>query len=493
MSDRTTSTLSHAPTRGRPRRGRRRLFGVTLVAALVAPLIAVAAAQPFPPFPDPAPGPFPDTEKLNFEAQLLPAEINAVTDRGGVLLNDIWGWTSPAGEEYALIGTGDGMSIVRVTDPANPEFLGQLPTPSMFANLWGDVATYDTPSGSFAYFVTEADGTGVQILDLDQLDALPPAANTSVQIPATAIWEEGGYESAHNIYINQASGFAYIAGVGLVSEGPTACDGEDFHPSRFNAFILDLRSDPTDPTIARCVADAAEHDFYVVNYNGVDKDYKGREIAFVFDGRDKDAPSRRGQRTDDTPDVLGGGTTEIWDVTDKANIDVVASFTAPGICFSHQGWTSDSRHQFLLINDEVDELRDLEPAGGFFRSQFCDTEIPGGTVSNPGMYVMNIRDLDAPVFQERFEIDSPGDNDHNVHRRGNKMFWAAYSAGTRVIKMQIKGGPNAPLQLSEFAVLDSEPRPGAGFFNGQWGIYAFPDSDTVVASDIRNGLIVMTL
>ncbi len=30
-------------------------------------------------------------------------------------------------------------------------------------------------------------------------------------------------------------------------------------------------------------------------------------------------------------------------------------------------------------------------------------------------------------------------------------------------------------------------------FNGQWGIYVFPDSGTIVASDIVNGLMVMTL
>ena len=80
-------------------------------------LTAPAQSQSFPPFPQPAVGPFPDTTNMKLLSQLLPEEINAVTPRSGVLLNDIWGWTSPRGEEYALVGTGDGMSIVRVTDP----------------------------------------------------------------------------------------------------------------------------------------------------------------------------------------------------------------------------------------------------------------------------------------------------------------------------------------------------------------------------------------
>jgi len=103
--------------------------------------------------------------------------------------------------------------------------------------------------------------------------------------------------------------------------------------------------------------------------------------------------------------------------------------------------------------------------------------------------VVNVQDLDNPVLQERFSVESPGDNDHNSVRRGNKLFWAVYNAGTRVIKMQHK---KDGLHLEEIARLDSEPRMPPPF-NGQWGIFPFESSDTVVASDIVNGLMVMRL
>lgn len=471
--------------------------------ALAASLGALAVhAQTFPPFPEPAVGPFPDTQNMKLLSQLLPAEINAVTPRSGVLLNDIWGWTSPEGEEYALVGTGDGMSIIRVSDPKNPEFIGQVPTtqPASVANLWGDVAVYNVRDGDddddgdgddftgYAYFTTEADGVGISILELNKLDDMAAAPVPDFQIPADAVFAEDGYDSAHNIYINQKSGFAYVAGVGLTS-GPTACDNEPFHPSRFNTMILDLNEDPLDPEVVACLADFGEHDIYVVNYRGPDRDYRGREIAFVFDGREKDSPFRGGQRKDDTPGEIVGGTTEIWDVTDKDDIKVIASFTVPGICFSHQGWTSSNRHEFLLINDELDELRDAEPPGGFFRTFFCGSDAPPNPNVNPSLYVMNIRDLDNPVFQERFEVVSPGDNDHNFIREGNKLYWAVYNAGTRVLKMKKKKGM---LKLEEIARLDSEPRM-APVFNGQWGIFPFSESETIVASDIVNGLMVMRL
>lgn len=474
-----------------------------LVCAALCAIALPLQAQEFPPFPEPAVGPFPGTENMELLSQVLPGEMGAFTPRAGVLLNDIWGWTSPHGEEYALVGTGDGMSVVRVTDPGHPEFIGIMPTtvPDSVANLWGDVGVFNVPDGpgrgrgrgrgyqGYAYYTTEADGVGVNILALNQLDELGPAPDPSFEIPATATFDGGGYESAHNVYVNQDSGYAYIMGVEFAEEGPNACDGEPFAPSRFNTLVLDLNADPLAPEIAACRADAGEHDVYVVNYRGADRDYRNREIAFVFDGRDKDAESREGQRSDDTPGALVGGTTEIWDVTDKDNIEVISSFTVPGLCFSHQGWTSSDRHEFLLINDEIDEIRDAEAVDGFFRTSFCESQLPPETQSNPGIYVVNIQDLDNPFLQERFEVESPGDNDHNLIREGNRIYWAVYNAGTRVLRMQQR---HSNLELVEIGKLDSEPR-DAPDFNGQWGIYSFPSSKTIVASDIVNGLMVMEL
>lgn len=421
-------------------------------------------------------------------SQLTPDEVNAFTPWAGVLLNDIWGWTSPAGEEYALIGTGDGMSVVRVTDPTSPQFIGIVPSenPNSFGNLWGDIAVFNVPTrgndyDGYAYYTTEADDTPITILSLNQLDALGPAepGTPGAVIEPSAEFTDGGYESAHNIYVNQDSGFAYVAGVHLAEVG-SACEGDEHFPARFNTLILDLNDDPLDPSVAACVADNGEHDFYAVNYNGPDQDYRGREIAFVFDGRDRDG--RTGSRPDSTPGEIVGGMTEIWDVTDKDNIEVISSFLAPGICFSHQGWTESDRHEYLLINDELDELRDLLGIG--FGA--CDAE-PQTEDANPGIYVMDIRDLDAPVFQERFEIDAPGNNDHNFVREGNKLYWAVYNVGTSIIDIRTRAGQ---LELREIGYLDSEPR-NAPFFFGQWGIFPMQGSDTIVASDINNGLMVM--
>ena len=204
-------------------------LGTLLGGAVLATFAATAAAQStdFPPFPEPAIGPFPDTRNMEFLGQLTPDEIGAVTPRFGVLLNDIWGWTSPKGEEYALIGTGDGMSIVRVTDPRDPVFIGIMPTskPDDDGNLWGDVGVFnvrqpgdddkDKDSDSFdfgdrgdkdndsdgdddngrfigyAYFTTEAVDVGIHILELNQLDDMGPAPDSSFVILPDAVFNGG--------------------------------------------------------------------------------------------------------------------------------------------------------------------------------------------------------------------------------------------------------------------------------------------------------------
>jgi len=96
----------------------------------------------------------------------------------------------------------------------------------------------------------------------EEMGAALERAATSTNIKerrdlSCAVFDEGGYDSAHTIFINQATGFAYLAGVNLVGT-TTACDGEPNHPSRFNTLVLDLTTDPLSP--ASIVVNAAPAD-----------------------------------------------------------------------------------------------------------------------------------------------------------------------------------------------------------------------------------------
>ena len=422
-------------------------------------------------------GPFPDTENMVFHGQVTPTEMGALPVPGfGIakgFVSDIAQWTSGAGQDYALVTHTGGIGFVRVTDPDDIHFVGTIPLqvdPAInFTHIWGDPDSW----GDYGYFTREGFGgpftTDLIIVELADLDALPPAtagADISASVD-TYFVAPGGYEGAHNVEID-ADGFAYLPGTHLEAGAANNACGDE-NPAAFNMLILDVAANPTNPPVAACISGVAEHDVFIVNdYDGPDPDYQGRDIAFVFDG--------------------GSTLTFVWDVTDKNNIVEVASFSLfdEGMFFSHNGAPTDDLGH-LFIGDELDEL--------------LDAVISGTNKPKIGTYIVDISDLDAPAFDERYTDGSIG-IDHNFVVDDGKLFVASYNSGTRVF--DIVDEPGGSITLTPVAHMDTEPRLPNNIFNlnqedrfvsnflGQWGIDRFDDG-TIIASDLNNGLIVMTL
>jgi choice-of-anchor B domain-containing protein len=142
--------------------------------------------------------------------------VSAMGGKRGIMVNDIWGWTdSLTGREFALVGRMDGTAFVDVTDPANPVYLGQLPLhQGANPNLWRDIKVYR----DHAFIVADGAGPhGMQVFDLTQL--------RNVRVPPVTFTETAHYDkiaSAHNIAINEETGFAYTIGN---SAGGETCGG----------------------------------------------------------------------------------------------------------------------------------------------------------------------------------------------------------------------------------------------------------------------------
>ncbi|TDI76766.1 MAG: choice-of-anchor B family protein, partial [Bacteroidetes bacterium] len=156
----------------------------------------------------------------------------------GIQVNDVWGWTDPVtGKEYALVGRQDAMAFVDVTDAQNPVYIGELfRTEGTNPSSWRDVKVYK----DHAYIV--ADGApehGVQIFDLTRL--------RNPQNTPIVFTEDGHYDgvgSAHNIVINESTGFAYVVGV---SGSGNTCGG--------GLHMLNLEK-PLEPVFAGCFSDS---------------------------------------------------------------------------------------------------------------------------------------------------------------------------------------------------------------------------------------------
>ena len=154
---------------------------------------------------------------------------------GGGGGNDIWGWfDTQSGKEYALMGMTNGTAFVDIFNPEDPLFLGGLPTQTI-ASAWRDIKVHQ----DYAYIVADNAGAhGMQVFDLTRLRGLVAPQTFSADIVYV------DFENAHNIAINEESGFAYAVGT-------NTCGG--------GLHIIDIRT-PNNPLFAGCHSTVGTHD-----------------------------------------------------------------------------------------------------------------------------------------------------------------------------------------------------------------------------------------
>ncbi len=344
----------------------------------------------------------------------------------GARLNDVWGWTDPeSGREIAIVGRTDGTAFVDVTDPHNPAMLGNLPkTPGSRSSVWRDMKVYR----DHAYVVADGAGAhGVQVFDLRRLrDAAGPDAVFQPD------FTYDGIHSAHNIVINEHTGFAYAVGS---SGGGTTCGG--------GLHMLALEN-PARPEFAGCFFDETtgrrrtgySHDAQCVVYHGPDEEHKGKEICI---GSNETALS-------------------VADVTDKDAPAVISAMDYPNVAYAHQGWLTED-HRFFYMNDEGDE--------------------PQGLVEGTRTLVWDLEDLDDPVLAAEHIAETP-DTDHNLYILGDLMYQSNYGAGLRILDISNRTEP------VEIAYFDNSPYGGAS-----WSNYPYFASGVVVMTSTGDGLFVV--
>ncbi|MDP8930095.1 MAG: choice-of-anchor B family protein, partial [Actinomycetota bacterium] len=342
--------------------------------------------------------------------------------RSNSAANDIWGWTDPAsGKEYAIVGRVFGTSFVDISNPADPVYLGELPTHGAFGSSWRDIKVYN----DHAFIVSEALNHGMQVFDLTQLRNV---SSPPVTFSETAHYSNVG--SAHNIAINEDSGYAYVVG----ASGKNSCSG--------GLHMVDIRT-PASPSFAGCFsADGYTHDTQCVVYKGPDSAYTGHEICV--------------NSNEDTVTVV--------DVTDKTSPTMLSRVGYDGAKYTHQGWLTEDQTYFLL-DDELDEQNHGH---------------------NTRTRVWDVSDLDAPVLVG-FTDGTTTAIDHNQYVKGQHTYQANYRAGLRILEIvDVTTG-----SLSEVGYFDVYPSDDNPEFNGAWSTYPYFASGVVVVSGIEQGLFVL--
>jgi choice-of-anchor B domain-containing protein len=154
-------------------------------------------------------------------------------------VNDSWGWKDPeTGKEYAIVGLSSHTSFVDMSDPDNLLLIGVIPTASV-NSIWRDIKVHN----NHAYIVSEAAGHGMQIFDLTRLRSLE---DFPIQFTEDILFSEFG--RAHNIVINEESGYAYPVGNQDDNRGLFNRDPGHHHGGIFNGGPIFINiQNPTSP------------------------------------------------------------------------------------------------------------------------------------------------------------------------------------------------------------------------------------------------------
>ncbi len=346
---------------------------------------------------------------------------------GSAEAQDSWGWTDPlTNKEYAVVALDDGTAFVDISTPTAPVYLGRMNSYTS-SSLWRDVKVYL----NHAFVVSDANGNhGMQVFDLTRLRGLTGSPAQTFGHDARITWGTSGSNRgrAHNIVINEDTGYAFVTGVSPYISGGIVIIKLDNNND----------GDPTDPVIESTYSSGGYcHDAQVVIYNGPDTEHHGKEILIgSFSGSDW---------------------VRVLDVTNKSSITQLSSIAYTDKYYTHQGWfTEDQR--FFIVGDELDEQN-----RGF----------------NTRTLVYDMTDLDNPVLHYTYYGPTSA-IDHNGYVRGNRFYLANYSAGMRILK--IDGLYDGTPSMTEVNYFDTFPSSNSAGFDATWNVYPFFESGNLIAT-----------
>ncbi|KAF2458028.1 hypothetical protein BDY21DRAFT_285195 [Lineolata rhizophorae] len=372
-------------------------------------------------------------ENVDLMAFLSHEDMGSVEREG----NDIWGWTSPDGREFGVIGQSDGTAFVEVKADGSLDYVGRLAVQTD-SSIWRDMKVID----GYAYIGSEADDYGMQVFDMRKLLNISsfekPKAFALRDL--TAHFSEFG--NSHNIVSHEETNMIYA--VGTNRNGP--CAG--------GLFMVDV-SDPANPVSPGCASDDGYvHDAQCVIYSGPDSEYEGHEICF---GYNED-------------------TFTIYDVTDKSSPVTISSTPYEGAAYTHQGWLVDTANmQYLLLDDELDEMDQVGPAAD----------------GNTTTYIWDISSLASPVNTGLY-FSPVHSIDHNQYVVSGLSYQANYGSGLRIVDVSSVAEDPTGAGFSQVGFFDAHPEDdaigGEVEFVGTWGVYPFFSSGYILLNSIERGV-----
>ncbi len=304
-----------------------------------------------------------------------------------------WGYTSPDGRRLALTGTSEGLSIVEVTNPAQPRNIGLIEGPS---SRWREIKTY----GTYAYVTTEAKH-GLDIVDLADPD----------HPEKVATWDET-FLSAHTLWVDAPRQLLFVNGAGDAS-------------GRTGMHVLSL-ADPRRPVEIGRFSDYYVHDsftrgnvlFASAIYDGfqafldVSDPTRPRELTRFFTGQrvTHNAALTADGRYLFTTDERGNAPLEGWDIGERSQPVKVSQFIARAGSIPHNVLIDGQRLLVAHYTEGVyllDVANPREPRvlGSYDTYRGAESGFHGawGAYVFPGTNLIIVSDIDGGLFVVRYD------------------------------------------------------------------------------------------
>lgn len=265
------------------------------------------------------------------------------------------------------------------------------------------------------------------------------------------LWDETPWGRTHNVVVDWDN--EYVLAVGVQPRNESCMAGLQY---------IDL-SDPSKPTSPGCASqDGYVHDAQCVTYNGPDSRFLGRNICI---GYNED-------------------TVTVYDSTNKDGnpaSEVLSRMSYPGATYCHQGWwTERNWHQYILFNDEYDEI-----------------DGNGLAVSGrPVTHIADLSDLRNPRYTGNFFAADHNAVDHNMYIVDGFVYQSNYGAGIWVHDVSsVKEHPDGSKVTVEgfFDIYpEDDAQGGIVKFVGTWSHFLFP-SGYILVNTIERGAFVVKL
>ncbi len=277
----------------------------------------------------------------------------AVLSGLGAEYNDVWGYRH-GGEEFAVLGSNSAINIINVSDCGNPVLVEQWVDGSSV--IWRDFKEY----GDYIYAVCDGGACqeGLQIIDKNDYSHTQTLAQ---------------FRSAHNIYVEKASGRLYVYGTNTSNHG---------------VFVYDIETDPSNPTLLKNVkfrelpGESNNGNYYI--HDG----YVKNDTAYFNHGY-------QGFR--------------MWDMRDLNNVYRIGDTDANG-GYNHSCWKHPSA-PYLYVAEEVPIGRPMyvydisDPTDPFVTHTFKDPlEAPTHTNNRPHNPFVKLNRLYISYYHDGYQV-----------------------------------------------------------------------------------------